>query len=193
MMARLIIATLAVLCGLASGQGDRGAQSVRIHSAPFPNAPPAPQPGPIPGSTPDSLPPEFRCLSAFSVRKATRGSSTVRSGSSTRVRFQDVLTAEGGWSPSENDFLAPCRGLYFFSFHGVAPDGGDFTLALIKNGQYQVTAYGGKGNYQQGSNSALLLLNQGDLVHLELQQGSLYEHPHGEAYTSFSGFLVKDY
>lgn len=66
-------------------------------------------------------------------------------------------------------------------------------LALMKNGQYQVTAYGGKGNYQQGSNSALLLLNQGDLVHLELQQGSLYEHPHGEAYTSFSGFIVEAY
>nr|XP_027233424.1 cerebellin-2-like [Penaeus vannamei] len=110
-----------------------------------------------------------------------------------RVRFQDVLTAEGGWSPSVNDFLAPCRGLYYFSFHGVAPDRGDFTLALMKNGQYQVTAYGGKGNYQQGSNSALLLLNQGDLVHLELQQGSLYEHPHGEAYTSFSGFIVEAY
>ncbi|XP_047491657.1 cerebellin-4-like [Penaeus chinensis] len=192
-MARLIIATLAVLCGLASGQGDRGPQSVRIQSAPFPNAPPPPQPRPIPGSTTDSLPPEFRCLSAFSVRKATQGSLTARNGFSTRVRFQDVLTAEGGWSPSENDFLAPCRGLYYFSFHGVAQDGGDFTLALMKNGQYQVTAYGGKGNYQQGSNSALLLLNKGDLVHLELQQGSLYEHPSNEAYVSFSGFLVKSY
>nr|XP_027233422.1 cerebellin-4-like [Penaeus vannamei] len=191
-MARLMVAALAVLCGFASGQGDRGPQSGRISSAPFPGAPPAPRPI-IPGSTPDSLPPEYRCSSAFSVRKATRGSSTVRNGFATRVRFQDVLTAEGGWSPSENDFLAPCRGLYYFSFHGVAPDRGDFTLALMKNGQYQVTAYGGKGNYQQGSNSALLLLNQGDLVHLELQQGSLYEHPNNEAYVSFSGFLVKAY
>ncbi|XP_037792812.1 cerebellin-2-like [Penaeus monodon] len=105
----------------------------------------------------------------------------------------EVLTSEGGWSPSESDFQAPCKGLYYFSFHGVAQDRGDFTLALMKNDQYQVTAYGGKGSFQQGSNSALLLLNQGDLVHLELQQGSLYEHPFDEAYTSFSGFLAKAY
>ncbi|XP_042859256.1 cerebellin-4-like [Penaeus japonicus] len=191
-MVRLIItAALAMVCGLASGQGDRGAQSGgRVQAAPFPTGP---VPAPIPGSTIDSLPPEFRCLSAFSVRKATSGSSTARNGFSQRVRFQDVLTSEGGWSPSENDFLAPCRGLYYFSFHAVAQDRNDFTLALVKNGQYQVTAYGGKGNYLQGSNSALLLLNQGDLVHLELQQGSLYEHPFNEAYTSFSGFLVKAY
>lgn len=58
-MARLMIAALAVLCGFASGQGDRGPQSGRISSAPFPGAPPAPRPI-IPGSTPDSLPPEFR-------------------------------------------------------------------------------------------------------------------------------------
>lgn len=58
-MARLMIAALAVLCGFASGQGDRGPQSGRISSAPFPGAPPAPRPI-IPGSTPDSLPPEYR-------------------------------------------------------------------------------------------------------------------------------------
>ncbi|XP_047490898.1 uncharacterized protein LOC125040387 [Penaeus chinensis] len=111
-------------------------------------------------------------VDGFSVRKATSTTSTVRNSRATRIRFQDVLTREGGWSPCESDFLAPCKGL--------------FTLALMKNGQFQVTAYGGKGNYQQGSNSALLLLNQGDLVHLELQQGSLYEHPHNEVYTSFT-------
>ncbi|XP_047491762.1 cerebellin-1-like [Penaeus chinensis] len=168
------VALLATACGLAWGQRDPGDQVIAEGFA----APPAPAP---------------TCSSGFSARKATRGTSTVRGGSRTRLMFQEVLTSEGGWSPSESDFLAPCRGLYYFSFHGVAQDGGDFTLALMKNNQYQVTAYGGKGSFQQGSNSALLLLNQGDLVHLELQQGSLYEHPFDEAYTSFSGFLVKAY
>ncbi|XP_042858420.1 cerebellin-4-like [Penaeus japonicus] len=175
-MARIVALTLLLsLCGLAFGQGDRAAQSGGFQIAQAAHA----------------APPGNRCSSGFSVRKATSATSTVRNSGTTRLRFQDVLTGEGGWSPSESDFLAPCRGLYYFSFHGVAQDRGDFTLALVKNGQYQVTAYGGKGNYLQGSNSALLLLDQGDLVHLELQQGSLYEHPSNEAYTSFTGFLVE--
>lgn len=60
----------------------------------------------------------------------------------------------------------------------------------MKEGEYQVTAYGSKGGYQWGSNSALLFLNPGDRVYLELQQGKIYEHPYNEAYTSFTGFLV---
>ncbi|XP_063613168.1 cerebellin-2-like isoform X2 [Penaeus indicus] len=175
-MARMVTLTLLLaLSGLAVGQGDRAPQSD----------------GPRLAQAPAPAPPGNRCSAGFSVRKATSATSTLRNSRATRIRFQDVLTREGGWSPSESDFLAPCRGLYYFSFHGVAQDRGDFTLALMKNGQYQVTAYGGKGNYQQGSNSALLLLNEGDLVHLELQQGGLYEHPNNEAYTSFTGFLVE--
>ncbi|ROT64033.1 hypothetical protein C7M84_018040 [Penaeus vannamei] len=175
----LVIALLATACGLAWGQVNPGAQIIAAALPPETlAAPPAPAP---------------TCSSGFSVRKAARGTSAATGASRTRLRFQEVLTSEGGWSPSESDFQAPCRGLYYFSFHGVAQDRGDFTLALMKDGQYQVTAYGGKGSFQQGSNSALLLLNPGELVHLELQQGSLYEHPFDEAYTSFSGFLVKAY
>jgi len=97
----------------------------------------------------------------------------------------------GGWSNSAGDFLAPCTGVYYFSFHAVSSQNGDFTLQLMKNQQFVVTAYGSKGDYQQASNSALLFLQQGDLVHLQLEQGSIYEHPGQEAYTSFSGYIVE--
>ena len=66
-------------------------------------------------------------------------------------------------------------------------------MALMKNGKYQVTAYGTKENYESGSNSVLLLLNPGDRVYLELQQGRIYEHPYQEAYTTFTGFLVNKF
>lgn len=63
-------------------------------------------------------------------------------------------------------------------------------MALMLNGRYQVTAYGAREGYQHGSNSAFLELRRGQRVHLQLQQGAIYEHPRQEAYTTFTGFLV---
>ncbi|XP_066977811.1 cerebellin-2-like [Macrobrachium rosenbergii] len=132
-------------------------------------------------------PPPGRCRGGFSVRKADQRTLTIGG----KVGFQEVLTNTGGWSQSTNDFQAPCNGVYYFSFHAISPQNGDFTLALMKGRLYQVTAYGSKNDFQQGSNSVLLVLNAGEKVHLELQQGTIYEHPFNEAYTSFSGFLVE--
>ncbi|XP_066978790.1 complement C1q tumor necrosis factor-related protein 3-like [Macrobrachium rosenbergii] len=136
-----------------------------------------------------SAPPSERCRGGFTVRKADIRS--VRDGG--KLAFQEILTNMGGWSQQTSTFEAPCSGAYFFTFHAVSPENGDFTLALMKGPDYQVTAYGSKGAYEQGSNSAVLFLNKGETVHLELQQGSLYEHPFNEAYTTFTGFLIEAY
>lgn len=64
-------------------------------------------------------------------------------------------------------------------------------LQLYKNNRFQVTAYGSRRDYQQASNSVMLLLRAGDIVHLQLEQGTIYEHPGNEAYTTFSGYLVE--
>ncbi|XP_027227777.2 complement C1q-like protein 4 [Penaeus vannamei] len=170
-LANVFVVLVAAVVAVA-GRGDRAAHS--LVGAP----PPAPS-KPVP---------KF-CSGGFSVRKAVLSGSRPPS----RLRFQDVLTNLGGWSSSESDFEAPCTGVYFFTFHAVSPEKNDFTLALMKDGKYQVTAYGSKGNYQQGSNSALLVLNAGEKVHLELQDGSVYEHPYDEAYTTFSAFLVEQF
>ncbi|XP_042874458.1 complement C1q-like protein 4 [Penaeus japonicus] len=167
-----VLAVLVAAAVVVAGQGDRGAQAL-VAPPPVPSRP---------------VQPRF-CSGGFSVRKAVLSGSRPPS----RLRFQDVLTNLGGWSASESDFEAPCTGVYFFTFHAVSPETSDFTLALMKNGKYQVTAYGSKGNYQQGSNSALLVLNAGEKVHLELQDGSVYEHPYDEAYTTFSAFLVEQF
>ncbi|KAK4300755.1 hypothetical protein Pmani_027064 [Petrolisthes manimaculis] len=191
-MARLLFVTLVAVLGcLVSGQGDRGAVnfpvgggggdgSVRRPAAFAPQGAPVLAPPPFP-----SL-----CYGGFSVRKAITGFGDTVSAN-TKVQFRDVLLNMGGWSPSFNDFEAPCAGSYYFSFHAVSSQSGDFTLQLYKNGRYQVTAYGSSRDFQQASNSALLFLQRGDIVHLQLEQGTIYEHPGNEAYTSFSGYLVE--
>ncbi|KAG0712220.1 Complement C1q-like protein 4 [Chionoecetes opilio] len=109
-----------------------------------------------------------------------------------RMQFKDLLTNTGhGWNSPQAHFVAPYSGCYFFIYHAVTKMGHDFTLSLVKNGKYQVTAYGTQGKHQHGSNSAVLNLERYDKVHLQLRDGSIYEHPHSkEAYTTFSGFLI---
>ena len=60
----------------------------------------------------------------------------------------------------------------------------------MKNDRYQVTAYGSGIDYSHASNSAFLELRRGDIIHLQLQQGTIYEHPFDEAYTTFTGFML---
>ncbi|XP_069187317.1 complement C1q-like protein 4 [Procambarus clarkii] len=135
--------------------------------------------------------PQPYCSGGFSARKAAppiEGEEVPR-----LLRFQEVLTNLGGWSVQDNVFQAPCTGAYFFTFHAISDDDKDFTVALMKEGVYQATAYGTKHGYQQGSNSALLFLNMGERVYLEVQQGSIYEHPFNEVYTTFTGFMVEHF
>ncbi|XP_069189716.1 complement C1q-like protein 4 isoform X2 [Procambarus clarkii] len=123
---------------------------------------------------------------AFSVRKASENLRAF-----TRVHFRDVLTNIGGaWNPSTSLFTAPFDGGYYFVFHAVGSRTTDFTMALMKNGEYEVTAYGTRTSYEHGSNSAFLALRRYDRIGLDLQQGMIYEHPGDEAYTTFTGFLL---
>ncbi|XP_050694781.1 caprin-2-like [Eriocheir sinensis] len=171
MWERGVLVCVVLTAAVVAGQGDR-------HAAPRP--------------APRHHDPLALCSGGFSVRKADPSTTTANS-TPTKVNFEEVLTNLGGWSVSESDFQAPCAGAYFFTFHALSRNQGDFTLALMKEDNYQVTAYGSSFDYQQGSNSALLFLNAGERVYLELQDGSLYEHPYEEAYTTFSGFLVEQF
>ncbi|KAK8394861.1 hypothetical protein O3P69_005969 [Scylla paramamosain] len=129
--------------------------------------------------------PEQRGQVAFTVTKGVQTSR--RPG----LRFQTVLTNVGGaWNTRTSRFEAPYTGGYFFTYHAVSAINEDFTLALMRNGRYQVTAYGSNDGYQHASNSAFLKLNRGDIMHLELQEGHIYEHPRDESYISFTGFML---
>ncbi|XP_071512606.1 complement C1q-like protein 4 [Panulirus ornatus] len=122
---------------------------------------------------------------AFTVKKATEKLEAFA-----HVHFQDVLTnLGGGWNSQTSEFEAPVNGGYFFIFHAISDEGSDFTMALVKNKEYQVTAYGTTGFLKHGSNSAFLELRRGDIIALQLQQGKIYEPRHA-SYTTFTGFIV---
>nr|XP_045610272.1 cerebellin-2-like [Procambarus clarkii] len=142
---------------------------------------------PSPGIRVDSfLPVIFSRKVAFSVRKATEPLQA-----DTRIHFRDVLANVGGsWNPESSEFLAPYDGKYFFIFHAIGGRTSDFTMALMKNGKFEVTAYGTLTAFKHGSNSAVLELKREDKVSLKLQQGAIYEHSGNETYTTFTGFLV---
>lgn len=63
----------------------------------------------------------------------------------------------------------------------------------MKNGRYQVTAYGNRNSYGHGSNSVALELDRNDRVYLELWDGRIYIHPGEETYTTFTGFRILGY
>ncbi|CAL4205566.1 unnamed protein product, partial [Meganyctiphanes norvegica] len=157
---------------------------------PPPHTPPphTPPPNTPPPHTP---PPHIGCKSVgFSARKAAGADQWHHIHAHTRIRFQETISNFGPHSWDGTKFCPRCPGHYFFSFHAESSEHGDFTLALIKNQRYQVTAYGSKNGWQFAGNSVMLSMDHDDCVWLELQQGEIYEHPHQEAYTTFTGFLI---
>ncbi|XP_045606540.2 complement C1q-like protein 2 isoform X1 [Procambarus clarkii] len=123
---------------------------------------------------------------SFSVKMATEKLTAVA-----RLHFQEVLTnTGGGWDTTTSEFLAPIAGGYFFTFNAVGDRTSDFTMSLTKNGVNQASAYGTMPTFEHAGNSVFLELKSLDKISLELQQGSIYEHPGNETYTSFVGFLL---
>ncbi|CAL4200666.1 unnamed protein product [Meganyctiphanes norvegica] len=135
----------------------------------------------------------------FSAKRAAGADAQYHINAVTRISFQDTLSDFGSdakWDKTK--FCSSCPGFYFFSFHALSSEHGDFTLSLQLNEQSQVTAFGSKNGNQWAGNSAILSLGNDDCVRLELEQGTIYEHPapvtrngKQELYTTtFSGFLT---
>ncbi|KAK3885829.1 hypothetical protein Pcinc_009992 [Petrolisthes cinctipes] len=182
-MARLLLVTLVTLLGF--GQGDRSPVNFPVGEG-NPTRPTSP--AGFDGDDGGDAGFFGRCYGGFSV---TQGFTEGRNG---YIQFKNVLLNMGGWSQTYSDFQAPCAGVYYFSFHAVSTErGGPIKIQLYKNRQYQVTAYSGHGGNQQVSNSVLLPLQERDIVHLQLEQGNIYDNIRNEAYTSFSGYLVQSY
>ncbi|XP_076055193.1 cerebellin-2-like [Oratosquilla oratoria] len=127
------------------------------------------------------------CNAGFTVRRANNDSLVAPA----HIGFAEVVTNLGGWDATGQHFTAPCHGAYFFLFHATSTKEEDFTMAIMHNGEYRVTAYGSSKDFQAASNSAVLYLNRFDNVHLQLQQGRIYEHAlDNEAYTTFTAFRI---
>lgn len=124
---------------------------------------------------------------AFTARRAS--SYTTAGG---KVFFAEGVTQQvgSGWNTATSEFLAPSSGVYFFTFAAMSDRYTNFRVSLIHNGAEVVSAYGDADGYQMGSQSAVIRLNAGDRVYLQLQEGRLYDVSSSRAYNSFSGFKV---
>ncbi|KAF3697759.1 Complement C1q-like protein 2 C1q and tumor necrosis factor-related protein 10 [Channa argus] len=106
--------------------------------------------------------------------------------------YRNVLSNIGGhYSPHTGYFTAPVRGVYYFAFTSICwasseSSGG----SLYKNGKHIVSWYGFSKNHPtSGSNSAILMLQAGDMVNVHLWSKQMISDNENN-YSTFSGFLL---
>eukprot|EP00058_Branchiostoma_floridae_P009983 XP_002595471.1 hypothetical protein BRAFLDRAFT_69143 [Branchiostoma floridae] len=160
--------------GPPSEKGDKGVQG------------PAGEKG-APGTSPPAPP-----VVAFSV---ARTSSLKKPSSDTILTYDVVLSNVGGaYNQETGKFVATVGGVYFFTFTGKAEyrASSSYFVHLMKNGSPMVGLYeynGGSRHHQSSSNSAILQLQPGDEVWVELRSGHSLDSD-GSRYLTFSGFLI---
>ncbi|XP_035695925.1 complement C1q and tumor necrosis factor-related protein 9-like [Branchiostoma floridae] len=129
---------------------------------------------------------------AFSVVRTTK---LEKPSSNTVLTYDVILSNVGGaYNRETGKFVATVGGVYFFTFTGMTPRSrSNYFVHLMKNGAKMVGLYeqnGGTPQNQSSSNSAILQLQPGDEVWVELRSGrSLYSD--GDRYLTFSGFLIR--
>ncbi|XP_041840390.1 complement C1q tumor necrosis factor-related protein 3-like [Melanotaenia boesemani] len=110
----------------------------------------------------------------------------------TPLVYSNVLFDSGGhYSPVTGHFTAPVRGVYYFSFTSFVWSGKPATGgSLFHNGNQIVSWYGNSQTHSMSaSNSAILLLQTGDVVSVRLWSGYNI-NDNGNKYCTFSGFLL---
>uniref|UniRef100_A0AAY4B4V3 C1q domain-containing protein n=1 Tax=Denticeps clupeoides TaxID=299321 RepID=A0AAY4B4V3_9TELE len=109
--------------------------------------------------------------------------------------YRTVITNIGSsYNPNTGIFTAPRRGIYYFTFSTYAHVPHQRFTSLYKNGALITSAYGhyppgqntGSGS---GSNHAVLQLEKGDVVYVQLRSGS-HVHDDSNSYSTFSGVLL---
>lgn len=113
-----------------------------------------------------------------------------------------ILDIGGGYSTSTYTFTAPVNGLYFFQWETISEWNRQSCSYLALNG-VAVSGYGSHGNHDHqlrssGSQTSILILNQGDQVSIRLGEyiecsavhnsGPRGAHDKG---SSFKGFLIR--
>ncbi|KAI8491551.1 positive regulation of adiponectin secretion [Branchiostoma belcheri] len=135
-----------------------------------------------------------RTVVAFSVAR-TDGLATSASSSKV-VPYNVVLTnVGGGFDKGSSKFTARVGGVYFFTFNGVTRflSNASYLLRLVRDGQLVVGLTEDSGPFQEhqsSSNSAIVRLQAGQQVWVELAEGghSLFSSFH--RHLAFSGFLI---
>ncbi|KAK7477086.1 hypothetical protein BaRGS_00031672 [Batillaria attramentaria] len=104
------------------------------------------------------------------------------------VKFDGVIfNAGSGYNPTSGMFTAPSSGTYVF-FVQVMRHLNDATvrLTIFKGGSPTVHAYACCSTFDTGSDLVTLHLNQGQTVHVQIEEGSSLQAGH----STFSGFKI---
>lgn len=132
---------------------------------------------------------------AFSVALYETGSGdTGPFNIATPLKYKKVFSNIGSnYSPITGFFTATVKGMYFFRFSmfNNIQSKSNSVVSLMKNGQRVVSVWdtaGGDAN-DMGSNAAVLPLEVGDTIHVELMANrQIYDDSMN--YNSFTGFLL---
>ncbi|XP_022105862.1 uncharacterized protein LOC110987437 [Acanthaster planci] len=129
---------------------------------------------------------------AFTVTRTT--ASEISTSDDTRLPFQQIQTLLPGTSfdLATGTFTCNVPGTYVFMFSVLKDSSSSYIRVHVrKNNDMVVAGYSGSSSqYEQVSGSAVLVLQQGDTVHLTFN-GKAFSNPTYQYwYTSFSGFLL---
>ncbi|KAM8740642.1 collagen alpha-2(VIII) chain-like [Acanthopagrus schlegelii] len=144
---------------------------------------------------------QLKALKDIASANTTKMAFTVALGSSigpfkqsTPVKYQSVLSNIGsGYNPSTGIFTARVRGMSYFRFTMYNNNSGqpNSVVALMMNSQRLVHTWDtvGSDNHDSASNAAVVQLEPGDSVFVQLEATrALYDDAYN--YNTFSGFLL---
>lgn len=112
----------------------------------------------------------------------------------TPVIYPKIISNIGsGYNPATGMFTAMVRGVYYFRFTMYNNNSGqpNSVVSLIKNSQHLVTTWDttGNDNHDSASNAAVVQLEAGDSVFVQLYANRLI-YDDSNNYNTFSGFLL---
>lgn len=106
------------------------------------------------------------------------------------VIFEDVETNIGdGYAPDSGLFTAPVNGTYFFTASIMCHYGDFVETEMVHNGNHVIYMYASDNDFEQGTNSAVLVLTKGDHVWIRNARTET-DKIYGGHWSTFSGFLL---
>uniref|UniRef100_T1JL30 C1q domain-containing protein n=1 Tax=Strigamia maritima TaxID=126957 RepID=T1JL30_STRMM len=121
-----------------------------------------------------------------------RGFVTNANSNMRYIRYQNELTnVNADFRAEYGTFVCQQPGIYFFAFSALSNAVDDYRIVLKRNFDSVATIYASKLDYTMSTQTAILNLKRGDIVYLQVEEGSIFESSvQSRAYASFSGYII---
>ncbi|XP_033729284.1 complement C1q tumor necrosis factor-related protein 3-like [Pecten maximus] len=131
----------------------------------------------------------------YSVGFSAFLSKTTALGEHQIIVFDNATTNDGnGYDTRHGHFTAPIPGLYAFSATAMCYGSeAHLHVAIIKEGQKIAYIFANGNHYDNGSEFVVVQLQAGQMVWVEHTNDVTGVKINGDAYSTFSGFLIKPY